>query len=718
MILKPIVIYYAMLFLCSLILSLSPISGAFSYEFSFFLTFPIFLLSGFFHVQFFERLKKQFRINFFILFMIFPLSCIALLISIIPIFLSSYPTCDFWMGFKYFFLFPLLGNLFMVSSAGFSSSFHFGFFQKVLLTYLIPIFFTLINLTDLLYSPSLSFMNPVLGFFHGPLYDELILLPKEFYSFRLWTFILSISLLFSLSFPQQFITKTSVLLINICLISVFFLRFHLGWSTNYSKLEKTLSAKVIHPKITLYFKKGEMSSEQAMDKMKDLLFFRKEVQQTLNSKTYLGQKPVRVFLYPNSDLKKKLTGSRFTLIGNPIQRSVHVLNLNVHSSYLKHELTHVLASQMGYLGLSPRIGLLEGLATASENYRGKLSIHEWARCLQNLELLPDISQSLSPWGFWRQAPQRVYLANGSFSLWLIKNFGFDKYAQIYRGEAFQKVYQQSLDELVQNWKDFIQTIEVPEETLKQIETYLKRKSTFERRCVHDVAFVRYKMNKCDQKDTICIKDCIDELKRYSDHSVGSLLTEIRFALKKKNLTVLQTSIQELRKKKNLPDQVIEIIKYYQFKKQLLLQKNDEATETLFDIDVSPLPLFQFLEVQSYLQQAPQKPQFTPLDTEEILNTDLIDTLLFQTYQNYHKGKFSEALEGIDNMQNKSKRFSTPRSKNTLIRLTLKTFEHYFEYERALLFLNKIPIEPNFSRGERLYIEEHTRRIQFKLGSTI
>ena len=67
-----------------------------------------------------------------------------------------------------------------------------------------------------------------------------------------------------------------------------------------------------------------------------------------------------------------------------MQGRVHLLDPDPRSSVLTHELPHVVAAPLGIpgLGLTLRVGLMEGLATAVERYRGDLSIHEWARALQ------------------------------------------------------------------------------------------------------------------------------------------------------------------------------------------------------------------------------------------------------------------------------------------------------------------------------------------------
>jgi tetratricopeptide (TPR) repeat protein len=75
---------------------------------------------------------------------------------------------------------------------------------------------------------------------------------------------------------------------------------------------------------------------------------------------------------------------------------------------------------------------------------------------------------------------------GSFSRYLIDTYGIQNFKKVYKSGEFS-VYEKSLEELAQEWQDYLQRIEIPEETTVIAEARFSGPSIFNATCPRRVA---------------------------------------------------------------------------------------------------------------------------------------------------------------------------------------------------------------------------------------
>jgi tetratricopeptide (TPR) repeat protein len=111
------------------------------------------------------------------------------------------------------------------------------------------------------------------------------------------------------------------------------------------------------------------------------------------------------------------------------------------------------------LHMSPKIGLLEGLAVAADWSGDVYDPHQWSKALIENGMAPDI-EDIAGFGFWYAPPAQSYTLMGSFSRYLIDTYGMEKFKTVYRTGNFS-VYGKSLPELEADWKKFLAGLPAP-----------------------------------------------------------------------------------------------------------------------------------------------------------------------------------------------------------------------------------------------------------------
>ena len=204
---------------------------------------------------------------------------------------------------------------------------------------------------------------------------------------------------------------------------------------------------------------------------------------------------VRVWLYRSADEKRRLTGAGRTDFTKPWLREVHVLDAPGGPASLRHELVHALAGPVagGPLGVPARAGiwvnagLVEGLAVALDLPRGEWTAHEQARAMRDLGLLPPASRLVEPAGFLAAPPARAYAASGSLLRFLLERHGPAPVRRAYGGAPFAEAFGRPLPALEADWLAFLDGIPVPPELAAEAEARFRPGGLLARRCAREVA---------------------------------------------------------------------------------------------------------------------------------------------------------------------------------------------------------------------------------------
>ena len=201
---------------------------------------------------------------------------------------------------------------------------------------------------------------------------------------------------------------------------------------------------------------------------------------------------VRAYLYASPEQKKRLIGAGNTYVEDPFGYGFHLHVQGFPHPVLKHELAHVFTADWSPWKVSLNVGIHEGIAVASDWDEGKLTVHQWARAMRELNVAPSLS-SVIGLGFWRHAGSRSYLLAGSFIRYLVEEYGIDMLKEAFPFGNLTQVYGKDLDELEQEWVNYLSdTILLTEKEKTYAERRLRRGGIFEHVCVHEMASLREK----------------------------------------------------------------------------------------------------------------------------------------------------------------------------------------------------------------------------------
>lgn len=179
--------------------------------------------------------------------------------------------------------------------------------------------------------------------------------------------------------------------------------------------------------------------------------------------------PVEVKIY--SDLKSlhnaiKVNNSLFWWVGNVqkwvvgtagnrVIRIVSPLNPgdsgHTYDSILKvavHEFTHIVASKVNSNGNVPIFS--EGIALYEADQNKNLSSSDI------IAILPDSIEEMFLWkNDNNDGAKRVYGLGGSFVGFIIENYGYDKFIELYRRDYNNNVFDDDIRQIYSNWIDTV-----------------------------------------------------------------------------------------------------------------------------------------------------------------------------------------------------------------------------------------------------------------------
>ena len=486
--------------LVSLILLFLPLLGTLGFEFSVVIAFiaafiSVFISAEYINLDLSKRFAKErrfsdlassiFIINFILIALPF---CIALISSIIR------RDCYIKEGIIFYVLIPVV-TVFFSTSLGLLLGIVFprrGFFLGAI----ILIATICYSLWQLYLNPPIFFYNAVVGFFPGPLYDQAIPITSTLVIYRLsvvcWgiLFLLLLKFIRGLRFGAVRWGSILGLLLMVLLLAVFHIkREELGVSYTRDYITRNfLKGSLETEHFVIYYVPGTPEAMQIELIAGDHEWRYNQLKHFLDIKS--GEK-IRSYIYPNEQMRKRLIGAGETTIANPIHREIHLVYDSFPNPVLKHELTHVMSSAFGMrvLRISPKVGLLEGLAVAADwGVANGLTPHQWSESMFKAGTAPDVSDMVG-FGFWYAPPKKSYTLMGSFCRYLIDTYGIEKFKTVYRTGDFS-VYGKSLDGLISDWKAFLSTVSIPENAPVLAEYRFSEPSIFKATCPRKVAALK------------------------------------------------------------------------------------------------------------------------------------------------------------------------------------------------------------------------------------
>ena len=432
---------------------------------------------------------------------------VLLLVPLIIIILNGFriKNCNYVDGFVFFLLLPFLSCI-AVTAAG---VFFNVWIHKRWKAYLVYLTFLLLSciptVINIIFHPPVFAYHPIIGYFPGPIYDNLISITPTFLISRgqtiLWT-VLFITLLFQaceINRTTDFIPRlrwsnlfwyssvgTVWKIIPVCLI----IMAVIGIEIYSGKIGIRPSRNDIAQELGGYRETEHFEIYYARELEEEIALFVEDCEfryYQLSEYLQIGNtQKVRAYLYSSPEQKKRLIGAGSTFVEDPFGHGFHLHTQGFPHPVLKHELAHVLTANWSPWNVSLNVGVHEGVAVAADWDEGKLTGHQWAKAMRHLEVAPPLTSVMSL-GFWKHASSRSYLLAGSFIRFLIDTYGIEKIKNTFPIGNISKSYNKDLYILENEWIEFLNNIQLEEKDITYAKTRLLRGGIFEQVCAHEMA---------------------------------------------------------------------------------------------------------------------------------------------------------------------------------------------------------------------------------------
>ncbi len=321
-------------------------------------------------------------------------------------------------------------------------------------------------LYDLGFHPQFYTYNHVFGGVLGPIYDEQLAVRGGLFAFRGLTVLWAGAAALLGARLRGWGPRWGLPVCALAIGAAYWFAAPLGMNATAQHLQQELGGHLRTAHFDLYYDPDRLDERAAAALADDHEAYYAHLRERLAIEPGTGPDRIQSYLYPNRDVKARLTGARSTSV-TPVwldQPQVHLLVDRVDSS-LGHELAHVFSRSHGLplLHASWAPGLVEGWAVALEPPDSRPSAHDlvsvatMADSVGGLSATADaIADRLSPWGFWTGRSAVSYAAMGSFTRHLLDTYGPGPLKHVYARGNFEAVYGRSLSSLATEWADMLQ----------------------------------------------------------------------------------------------------------------------------------------------------------------------------------------------------------------------------------------------------------------------
>ena len=411
--------------------------------------------------------------------------------------------CDFGEGFLFFAILPLISCLYATTVGVF-----FGFWiQKRWTAYLAYLGYLLLScvpvVINLIFHPPVFAYHSTFGYFPGPIYDFVIRITGTLLIARTETLLwglLFLGLTVStcevsrrtglmpklrwLKLVGPITQRVPLYLLIVGLLGFQFYAGALGIRPTREDVAQKLGGfrETTHFEI-FYARELEPQIERIAE---DCEFQYAQLSDYLMSEGEVLSRKVRAYVYASPEQKKRLIGARHTSVEDPFGYGFHIHAQGFPHPVLKHELAHVFTVPWSPLKVSLKIGLHEGIAVAADWEEGRLTGHQWAKAMRQMEIAPPLSGIIG-FGFWGHAGSRSYLLAGSFVRFLVDTYGIEKFKGVFPTGNFMKHYGKDLYSLEMEWIEFLDNVPLTDNDIAYTTYRLQQRSVFERVCAHEMA---------------------------------------------------------------------------------------------------------------------------------------------------------------------------------------------------------------------------------------
>jgi tetratricopeptide (TPR) repeat protein len=369
--------------------------------------------------------------------------------------------------------------------------------------------FSILFLCILVHIPFVVFLypqnfvyNPIIGFFPGFSYDEIMHFSRSLVMYRIMTLVATL-FLFAVSVwiwqtkrirqnPEHihhqkvFLELVLMALIVPLLVIMFLFSDRLGFSSSESFIKQKLGGGYRTAHVDIVYPAGSLKPDAA-ERLGELHEF---YYQQLCAQLHVAPSwRLTTFIYESSEQKGKLMGAAQTDITKPWLHQIHINMADVGVG-LKHEMTHALAAELNgsLLRVPMNSGLVEGVAVAFGDdlwYGEPLDRAVALIFASGANISPE--QLFTNTGFFQSYSGISYAVAGSFCKYLVETYGIEKLKLVYASGNIPAVYRRDVSSLLGDWKQKINRQALTSADSVKARFYFKRSSIFMKDCARVLA---------------------------------------------------------------------------------------------------------------------------------------------------------------------------------------------------------------------------------------
>jgi hypothetical protein len=351
------------------------------------------------------------------------------------------------------------------------------------------ILIVLISLFEFYFNPQVYFLNAVFGYFPGTIYDEGIRISTKIITYR----IANVVYFFIIAFLSWTVysgnsgVNKKISFFTIFLIPVVFIFSspYFGYSTTNSRLQNVLSKEVVTDHFKIYYP-ANLSDTRAKE-----ITLEHEYQYQ-NLKRFFGYNPeekITSYVFAGSYQKGEYFGSANADVAKPWLNQIYI-SVGSYDQTLRHELAHVFSAKYGtgILKVADNFNpaLIEGIAVAADPYYGDNTIDYMAALAYKNGFKIKIENLFSGLNFFGKVSSISYIYAGSFSKYLIDNYGIEKYAKYYSNMNFEKIYGEKLSSIAGKYYNYLKNYNISAAKEKAY-YYFGRQTIFQKVCPRYIA---------------------------------------------------------------------------------------------------------------------------------------------------------------------------------------------------------------------------------------
>jgi hypothetical protein len=210
------------------------------------------------------------------------------------------------------------------------------------------------------------------------------------------------------------------------------------------------------------------------------------------------------YVFADAEQKRRLMGAAETSIAKPWRREVYVQDAGYPHPVLGHEIAHVVAGTFArgpfrvagrFGGLVPDPGLIEGIAVATSPDDDELTDAEWARAMLDLGVLPE-PRDLFSLGFLGLNADKSYTVAGAFVGWVIGRWGNSVVRAWYGGASLDGLLGESWRAIGEEFREWLRARSMPPQATTYARARFERPSVWARTCPHVVDALDRDADRC------------------------------------------------------------------------------------------------------------------------------------------------------------------------------------------------------------------------------